>query len=73
MLVCSDELDRPENKDMKSLVDKLATAKKTVDDKGKIAGQLCAGPHGAVSLLHAKRHFVNESHYAACSNLLSHS
>ena len=71
MLVCSDELDRPENKDMKSLVDKLATAKKTVDDKGKIAGQLSAETHrGVVSLLHAKRHNVNPSHYAACSNLL---
>ena len=36
---CSDELDKPENKDLKGFVDKLSSVKKAVDDKGKIAGQ----------------------------------
>ena len=38
-MVCSEELGRPENKDLKSFVDKLAGAKQVIDDKGKTAGQ----------------------------------
>lgn len=38
-VVCSEELGRPENKDLKSFVDKLAGAKQVIDDKGKTAGQ----------------------------------
>ena len=36
---CSEELGRPENKDLKGYVDKLAGVKKTIDEKGKVAGQ----------------------------------
>lgn len=35
----SEELGREENKDLKSFVDKLAGVKKTIDDKGKTAGE----------------------------------
>lgn len=37
----SEELGREENKDLKSFVDKLAGVKKTIDDKGKTAGEHC--------------------------------
>ena len=37
----SEELGRQENKDLKSFVDKLAGVKKTIDDKGKTAGEHC--------------------------------
>ena len=40
-LVCSEELGREENKDLKSFVDKLAGVKKTIDDKGKTSGECC--------------------------------
>ena len=36
---CSEELGRPENKDLKSFVDRLAGVKKNIDEKGKVAGQ----------------------------------
>ncbi|KAL3132609.1 hypothetical protein ABBQ32_009138 [Trebouxia sp. C0010 RCD-2024] len=38
-IVNSEELSRPENKDLKSFVDKLAGVKQTIDDRGKVAGQ----------------------------------
>ena len=38
-VVCSEELGRPENKDLKSFIDKLAGVKQIIDDKGKTAGQ----------------------------------
>jgi hypothetical protein len=37
----SEELGREENKDLKSFVDMLAGVKKTIDDKGKTAGEYC--------------------------------
>ena len=40
-LVCSEELGRAENKDLKTFVDKLAGVKKTIDDKGKTSGKCC--------------------------------
>ena len=41
-VVRSEELGRPENKDLKSFVDKLAGVKQIIDDKGKTAGKsLC--------------------------------
>lgn len=38
-MVCSEELNRPENKDLKSFIDKLAGVKQIIDDKGKAAGE----------------------------------
>lgn len=38
-IIQSEELGRPENKDLKGYVDKLAGVKKTIDEKGKVAGQ----------------------------------
>lgn len=38
-IVNSEELGRPENKDLKSFIDKLAGVKQIIDDKGKTAGQ----------------------------------
>ena len=38
-VVCSEELGRAENKDLKSFIDKLAGVKQIIDDKGKTAGQ----------------------------------
>lgn len=38
-VVCSEELGRPENKDLKSFIDKLAGVKQIIDDKGKTAGE----------------------------------
>ena len=39
IMYCSEELGRPENKDLKGYVDKLAGVKKTIDEKGKVAGK----------------------------------
>lgn len=38
-VVRSEELGRPENKDLKSFIDKLAGVKQIIDDKGKTAGE----------------------------------
>lgn len=38
-VVSSEELKRPENKDLKSFIDKLAGVKQTIDDRGKVAGK----------------------------------
>ena len=48
---CSEELGRPENKDLKGFVDKLARVKQTIDDKGKIAGELLAVCRGTTCKL----------------------
>ena len=48
---------RPENQDLKSFVDKLAGVQQTIDDKGKIAGEILC----CVQRCHLQPHAVQST------------